>query len=119
MPSRTLRVNVRRAEALIFAVVPFDEVPIDFGPGTKAGQLAGAGGALQRAGKDPREFQSLEPFSQAPGVTFSARRQRQIGEAGVLAAVRPAGLALPGQVDHLKSVHWLFSHVGLENSGSL
>jgi hypothetical protein len=43
--------DVFRAAALILAVVPLDQVVIDFGHTREAGQFAGPGGALQRAGK--------------------------------------------------------------------
>jgi hypothetical protein len=46
----------------------------------------------------------MEPFRQPPGVTFTAFCQRQIGQAGVLPAERPRGLAVPRKVDYLKSV---------------
>jgi hypothetical protein len=34
------------AAALVLAVIPFDQVGIDFGRGSKAGQFAGAGCTL-------------------------------------------------------------------------
>jgi hypothetical protein len=77
-------VNVSRSEAFIVAVAPFDQVPIDFRPWPKAGQLTRTRCALQWAGKHPCEFQSLEPFSKAPGITFAALCERQIGKPGVL-----------------------------------
>ena len=94
--------NVRRPETLIFAVMPFDQVPIGFRPWPKTGQVARPRRALQRAGKHLREFQACKPFPKAASVTFAARCQWQIGEPGMLSAERPCGLAVPGEVDDLR-----------------
>src|SRR5439155_16685384 len=48
---RALPVNVSGKATLILAIVPFEQVPIDFSHSSKASQLAGPGGTLQRAGK--------------------------------------------------------------------
>src|SRR5437867_3671541 len=42
MPFRALRVNFRRAEAFVPAVVPFDQVAVNFGARAEAGKFARA-----------------------------------------------------------------------------
>jgi len=107
-PIRAPGVNVRRPEALILAVVPLDEVAIDFGARGEARELAGPAGALQRAGEDAGEIESFEPLAETPGVTFAAPGQRQIGEAGVLSTEGPCRLAVAGKVDYLMFVQSFF-----------
>src|SRR2546426_7175961 len=51
LPIRALPVDVSGKATLILAIVPFEQVPIDFSHSSKASQLAGPGGTLQRAGK--------------------------------------------------------------------
>src|SRR5204862_6502697 len=71
----------------------------DHGNPTEAGQLAGASSALQGARQDLREGQTLQPLTKAAGVALSALRQRDVGQAGVLARHRPCRLAVAGQVN--------------------
>src|SRR5437870_9673353 len=46
LPIRTLLVNISAEAALIVAVVPFEQVPINFSHRSKTSQLAGPGGTL-------------------------------------------------------------------------
>jgi hypothetical protein len=95
-------VDLCRSAALILAVVPFDQVGVDFGHGAKAGQFAGPNRALQRAGKDLDKGQSPQPLTESAGVALAAFGQRQIGAAGVLAGETPGSLAMPRQVNDRK-----------------
>jgi len=104
LPIRAFGLDLRARESLVFPVVPFHEVRVDFGSLSEAGELARARRALQRAGEDPAEFEALETLAQAPGVALPALRQRQIGAAGMLPAQRPGGFAMTCKVDGLKSV---------------
>jgi hypothetical protein len=72
LPVRALRVDLGRAAALILAVVPFDQIGVDFGHGTKAGQIAGADRALQGTGEDLGKGQSPQPLAEGAGVAFAA-----------------------------------------------
>src|SRR5207248_7303507 len=62
LPIRVLPVNVSGKATLILAIVPFEQVPIDFSHSSKPSQLAGPGGTLQRAGKHLGESYSTQPF---------------------------------------------------------
>jgi hypothetical protein len=72
---------------------------IDFSDRPKASQLAGASGAPQRAGEDPREDKSVKSSPKPAGIAFTPLGQRQIGEPGVLAGPAPGGFAVARQVD--------------------
>src|SRR5271169_973314 len=52
LPVRALRMDLSRAAALVLAVIPFDQVGVDFGRGAKAGQFASPRRALQGTGVD-------------------------------------------------------------------
>ena len=83
----------------VLAVVPFDQVGIDFGSIAKARQLTSTPRALQRAGENLGETQSFQPFTKPSCVALAAIGQRQIGESGVLARETPCGLAVPREVN--------------------
>src|SRR3974377_1771435 len=51
LPVRPLLADFATPATLILAVVPFDQLAIDFGHSSEAGQFAGPGRAPQRAGK--------------------------------------------------------------------
>ena len=46
IPIRAFRMDVRPSQALVVAVVPFDQVAIDFGPARKTREFAGSARAL-------------------------------------------------------------------------
>src|SRR5205823_4426830 len=102
LPVRTLLAYLRRAQAFVLAIVPLDQVGIDHGHAAKAGQLAGAGRALQGARPDMVEVLTLEALAEAAGVFFAARRQWQVGQARVLPGEAPGRLAVASQVDRRK-----------------
>src|SRR6476659_8337068 len=71
LPVWTFRVNLRRPETFIFAIVPFDQVVIDFGCLPEASQFAGARSTVQGTRKDLREDQSGQPSPKPAGVAFA------------------------------------------------
>src|SRR5437773_3513346 len=99
LPIRALPVNVSGKAALILAIVPFEQVPIDFSHSSKASQLAGPGGTLQRAGKHLGESYSTQPFLKPACIALAAFRERQVGKSSVLARERPRGFPVPGEVN--------------------
>src|SRR5436309_6258603 len=101
LPIRALPVDVSGKATLILAIVPFEQVPIDFSHSSKASQLAGPGGTLQRAGKHLCESYSTQPFLEPAGITLATLRERQVGKSRVLARESPGSFPVPGQVnDH-------------------
>src|SRR5437763_17126621 len=98
--------NLRRSKSFIVAVVPFDQIAIDFGGGREASQFTSASGALQWTSEDLRESQSGQPRSKVTCVEIASFGQRQVSKTGVLAAKGPCGLAVSRQVKHGKN----FSH---------
>ncbi len=83
-PVRTLLHDFGGAAALVFSVVPFDQIGIRFGHGSEASEFTGASSALQRTGENLGNDQSAQPFPKPLGVVFAAFGQRQIGQARVL-----------------------------------
>ena len=88
-----------RASPFIFAVVPFEQVAIDFSFVAKARQLTSTARALQRAGENLGETLSLQPFAKPARVALAAIGQRQIGKPGVLARQTPCSLTVPREVN--------------------
>src|SRR5580692_9860683 len=91
--------DLLRAQAFVFAVVPFEQIAIDFSARAEACQLASAHRTLQRAGEDSIETQTLQPIAQPASVALAAVGQRQIGKASVLSRDTPRGLAMPGEIN--------------------
>src|SRR5208283_1351114 len=104
LPVRALGVNVRGAEAFILAVIPLDQVGIDFGRGAKAGQFAGADRALQGTGEHLGKAEAAQPPAKGASIPFAALGQWQIGPAGVLPREAPGSFAVPRQVDSRKQL---------------
>jgi hypothetical protein len=63
LPVRALCTDLCRASAFVFAVIPLDEIVIDFGHGPESSQCARPAGALQRARKDLGETQARQSVS--------------------------------------------------------
>src|SRR5271170_857085 len=99
LPVRTLRMDLHRSEAFVFAVVPFDQFTIGFCNLTEASQLAGACGALQRTCEDLRENEAGKPLTKPAGVLFTPLGQWQIGKPRMLARKTPHSLAVPCQIN--------------------
>src|SRR5262249_52243041 len=98
LPVGALPVDLCGAAALILAVVPFDQIGIDFGPGPEAGQLTGPGRTLQGTGENLCERQSFQPVPELAGVALVTFGQRHVGKSRMLAGAAPGRLAVPGQV---------------------
>src|SRR5262245_6116899 len=80
LPVVALGPNFGRPASLILAVVPFQQIAIDFGDAPKAGQSTCPAGALQRAGEDIGERQSFQALLKPGGVALAALGERQIGQ---------------------------------------
>jgi hypothetical protein len=63
LPIRSLQTDVGRAEPLVVAVVPFDQVWIDFGYVAEPGEFTGPARSLQGAGK---HFGGIKLFQPLP-----------------------------------------------------
>jgi hypothetical protein len=94
--------DVSSNPALILAVVPFEQVSVDFSHSSKARQLTGPGDTLQRAGKHLGESYSPQPFLEPARIAFATFCQRQVRKSRVLARERPRGLSVPGKVNDRK-----------------
>jgi hypothetical protein len=75
---------------------------IGYRSSSKARQFAGAGSALQGAGKHFGEFHALQAFPESHGVALAIWSQRQVAKAGMLAGVSPSGVAMPRHIHHWK-----------------
>src|SRR5690349_8471025 len=78
LPVRRFGMDFRAAAALVFAVIPFDEIRIRFGDSAKASNIARARGALQWAREDFDECQGAQAFPQLPGFLFARRGQWEV-----------------------------------------
>src|SRR6516164_2705053 len=75
LPVRPLLADLGSGATLVLTVVPFDEVPIDFGHSSEAGQFAGPGRAPQGTGEHLAKGQSFQPLPKPLGVALTALRQ--------------------------------------------
>src|SRR5262245_13593467 len=105
-PAGTLRPDLGGAPPLILAVVPLDQIRINFSHSPEAGQLAGPGRALQGTGIYPGELQAAQSFPELTGVAFAALGQWQVGQPRMLAREAPGRLTVPGQINDRQ----LFTH---------
>src|SRR6266850_6365750 len=99
LPVRALPVDVSSKATFILAIVPFEQVSVDFSHSSKASQLAGSGGTLQRAGKHPGERHSTQPFLEPARIALTPFCERQVSKSRVLARESPGGFPVPGQVN--------------------
>src|SRR5262249_20713115 len=79
-------------EALVSAVVPFDQVGLDHRPIAEAGQLAGLAGTAERARDDEREHLPRERRPEPLGEPAPVVGEGGVRRPGVLAAEAPRGL---------------------------
>src|SRR5262249_27897298 len=105
-PVGALRPDLGGAAPLILAVVPFNQIAINFGLSPEAGPLTCPGRALQGTGIHLCERQAAQSFPELAGVTLAALGQRQVGQSRMLAREAPGRLAVPGQVNDPQ----LFTH---------
>src|SRR5947199_940853 len=90
--------NLRGSKSFIIAVVPFDQIAIDFGGGREASQFTSASGALQWTSENLREGQSRQTFPKPPCVPFASLSQWQISQTRMLAGQAPSSLAMAREV---------------------
>ncbi len=102
LPIRALPVDVSGKATLILAIVPFEQVTVDFSHSSKASQLAGPGGTLQRAGKHPGESHSTQSFLEPARIALAPFCERQVSKSRVLACDSPGGFPVSGQVNDRK-----------------
>jgi hypothetical protein len=88
--------------ALILAIIPLDQVAIDFRDCSKPGELASPSGALQGTRENFGESYAFQAVSQAASVALPCFRQRQVYHSRVLTCDRPGCLSVPGQVNDRK-----------------
>src|SRR6266576_4985976 len=118
-PVRPLLQDISCAAALVFSVVPFDQIGIDFGHGTEASQFAGASGSLQQAGEHLGDAKFAQSFPEPSGVAGAALSQWQIGQSRMLAGEAPSGFAVAGQVNDWKCFAHSFGHSKMAVPGLL
>jgi hypothetical protein len=93
-----LLADLRRRPALVAAVVDLHEVLVDRGGG-EAGELGGPAGPQAWAHPDRSEPAVPELPAKPAGLLLALGQQRQVGDAGVLAAQAPLGLPVPQHHD--------------------
>ena len=101
-PAGTFVVNLSGGPALVIAVVPFDEIVIEFSLRSEPGQVTGPRDALQRTGKDFGEGDPAHPSLELPRIALAARRQRNIRTPRMLARERPGRFAMPREINSRK-----------------
>ena len=79
------------------AVVPFEQIGIDFRAGTKASQLACPGSALQGTGEDMAERKPTQLDADLACVLLATFIERQVRSAGFLMRIRPCRVAMPSE----------------------
>src|SRR5580704_640120 len=102
LPVRMFRMNIDRPPAFILAIIPFDQIGVDFRHAAEAGQLARPLRTLQRAGKHLDESQPAQPLAESAGVALSTVGQWKVGPTGMLAGEAPRGLSVPRQINDRK-----------------
>src|SRR4029453_8761605 len=98
-PVGALGADLGSAAPLILAIVPFDQIRVDFSYISKASQLTSAPSPLQWAGKDFGKSQSMQPFLEPARIALATLRERQVCKSCMLARERPGGFTVPRQVN--------------------
>jgi hypothetical protein len=98
LPTRPVFQDVAGKRPLPAAVVPFDEVGIDLGDCSTAGQFTRLRGTLQGTGEHADKGEPSQSLTQLARMLFAAFIQRQVGSTRVLVGVRPGRIAVPGEV---------------------
>ena len=102
LPAGPLQPDLCRAETLVFAVIPLDQVRIDLSYRTEPCELAGSERPLQRARKHLVGIQPLQPVPETQGDMLTGFRQWQVREPRMLSGEAPRGFTMPGEIDNLK-----------------
>ena len=104
VPVRALRADFGAPAALVFAIVPLDEVRVDLGHGAKPGQLACLACALQWTGEYFCESQPLETFTESPSRALALLGEWEVSQPSMLARQGPSGFTVSRQIDYGKIV---------------
>lgn len=75
--------------AFVIAIIPLDEIAVDYRVAAEPGGIARLVCAPKRAGQDQRLSMGAEIWGQSLGLTQSSIRQRQIAQPGVTFSSRP------------------------------
>src|SRR5262245_55069080 len=98
LPVRTLGMDVDGEPAFIPAVIPFEQIGIDFSGSAEPGQFAGSNRATQRTREHFRESHSGESFAEPSRHVLATLGEREIAAPRVLTGNRPRGFAVSGEV---------------------
>ena len=99
LPAGPLLQDVACQLPLEAAVVPLDQVVIDFRASPEAGQLTGLRGPQQRTGENAAEGKLPQPPAQLPCMLLPPFIQRQVGSTRVLVGVGLGRVAVPGEIE--------------------
>src|SRR5438067_341282 len=102
LPVRALGMDLGARATLVRAVIPLDEVGLDFRHGAEAGELTCSDRSPQGAREHRRERQPMEPLSQPCGLGFAMRGERKVASSRVLMGYGPGRLAVPCQIYNWK-----------------
>jgi hypothetical protein len=111
-------VDVNGSATLVIAIVPFDQIPVDFSDSSKASQLTGAPGTLQWAGKHLGKTQSAQPFLEPARIALATFCERQVSKSRVLTRESPSGFPVSCQVNDLKRSVGGFTYLHSAQKGS-
>src|SRR5450631_520628 len=100
-PSRPALLDLGAGHALVFAVVPLDQVGLHHGAIRESGQLAGFAGALRRTHEDGREIKTRELRHQSACLLAPFCGEREVAPTGVTLFAAPRGLAMAHDDDPL------------------
>src|SRR5262245_17064701 len=98
LPTWPVFQDVAGKRPLPAAVVPLDEVGIDLGDCSKAGQYTRFRGTPQGTGEHADEGEPPQSLTQLTRMLLAAFIQRQVGSTRVLVGVRPCRIAVTGEV---------------------
>src|SRR5690349_20664001 len=95
--------NLRGSNTFIIAIVPFDQIGIDFRYRAEACEFTGSNGALQWTREDLGKNGSGQSLPESEGIAFTALCKRQIGSSRMLTRNGPCSLPVSRQIDYGKN----------------
>src|SRR4029077_13471474 len=101
-PAGSVRKDFAGRATLVVAVVPFEQVGINFGGVAEPSECAGASRTLKGAGENPIKLQSLKALAEPSGLAFALFCERNIRASRMLAACAPFGFAMADEIDARK-----------------
>ena len=114
LPAGAPGMDLRRPEALVFAIVPFHQISVGFRLTAEAGKFAGPGRAAQRTCEYASEPTSSELFAELPCGELAVLGEGEIGQARMLARESPCSLTVSSEVNDRQR----FTHgIGLQIVG--